>query len=75
MPIGAVVTNSEQQQVFEAAVTDLMQCFPADWFFGQGFPTLFLTYEERTAFPAFVSTVTSTLMPVSYAKSSVVMAA
>lgn len=43
VPIGAIITNSEQELIFEAALKDLMECFPEESFFGQGFPTLFLT--------------------------------
>ena len=43
VPIGAVITNSEQEQVFEVALKDLTECIPEESFFGQGFPTLFLT--------------------------------
>lgn len=43
VPVGAVITNTEQELVFEAALKDLVDCFPEEAFFGQGFPTLFLT--------------------------------
>ena len=43
VPVGAVITNTEQQLVFEAALRDLVECFPVESFFGQGFPSVFLT--------------------------------
>jgi len=43
VPVRAVITNTEQQLVFEAALRDLVECFPVESFFGQGFPSVFLT--------------------------------
>ena len=43
VPVAAIITNSEQELVFETALKDLIECFPTDSFSGQGFPTLFLT--------------------------------
>jgi len=49
VPIGAIITNSEQELVFEAALKDLMECFPAESFYGHGFPTLSLKFVLKMA--------------------------
>ena len=49
VPIGAIITNSEQELVFEAALKDLMECFPAESFYGHGFPTLSLKFVLKVA--------------------------
>ena len=43
VPIGAVVTDSEREEVFAEGLQGLMQCFPQQAFFNHGTPQVFLT--------------------------------
>ena len=51
IPVGVIVSSSEQQEVFDAAVSCLKSCLPDGSFYGTGCPRVFLTdndLKERT---------------------------
>lgn len=43
IPLGVIVSSSEREDVFEAAVTSLKTCFPEGSFYGKDCPMAFLT--------------------------------
>jgi len=43
VPLGAIIADSEREEVFSAALQSLQQCFPCEAFFGTGTPQVVLT--------------------------------
>jgi len=43
LPLGAIITDTETEEVFTAALKTLQECLPVKSFYGKGFPAVFLT--------------------------------
>ena len=43
VPVGAIITDSEREEVFAETLQGLVECFPQQAFFSQGTPQIFMT--------------------------------